>query len=120
MSPDMFFQLLNSLGFGGFLAWYCYYVTSKTLPQLVAELRAEQQETRRHFDSTLRAIEQKSDERAAKHDAALISLIRSDDDSGPIGETPEARAIRRASRRRERAAKGLPEDSDGQMANGGR
>ena len=34
-------QLAGSLGASGVLAWYCWYVTSTTLPRLVDEFRAE-------------------------------------------------------------------------------
>lgn len=41
MDGSVILQLVSSLGSSGVLAWYCWYVTSTTLPLLVDEFRAE-------------------------------------------------------------------------------
>lgn len=41
MDEKDIFQVLGSLGASGVLGWYCWYVTSKTLPTLVGEFRQE-------------------------------------------------------------------------------
>jgi len=41
MEGDTILQLVGSLGASGVLGWYCWYVTSTTLPRLVKEFRAE-------------------------------------------------------------------------------
>ena len=41
MDGTVIMQLVTSLGASGVLAWYCWYVTSTTLPRLVDEFRAE-------------------------------------------------------------------------------
>jgi hypothetical protein len=46
MEPNIIVQLVSALGFGGVLAWYCWFVTSTTLPRIVAEFREENRLTR--------------------------------------------------------------------------
>jgi hypothetical protein len=46
-------QLVGSLGASGVLAWYCWYVTSTTLPKLVQEFREESKTVREHCDAKL-------------------------------------------------------------------
>lgn len=41
MDGTVIMQLVTSLGASGVLAWYCWYVTSTTLPKLVGEFREE-------------------------------------------------------------------------------
>ncbi len=41
MDGSSILQLFGSLGASGVLAWYCWYVTSTTLPRLVKEFREE-------------------------------------------------------------------------------
>ena len=49
-------QLVGSLGASGVLAWYCWYVTSTTLPRLVQEFREENRAIREHCDAKLDRI----------------------------------------------------------------
>lgn len=41
MDGTTIMQLVGSLGASGVLVWYCWYVTSTTLPRLVKEFREE-------------------------------------------------------------------------------
>jgi len=41
METNLIVQLVSALGSAGVLAWYCWYVTSTTLPRLVKEFREE-------------------------------------------------------------------------------
>jgi len=73
MEMSLIVQLASTLGPTGVLAWYCYYVTSKTIPRLVAEFRAETRlaradakEERQHFDATLVKISDAQDKRIEK------------------------------------------------------
>lgn len=60
---ELISYLVGSLGFGGVLAWYCWYVTSKTLPTLVQEFREETQQIRDASDRQLERVlsEQRSE-----------------------------------------------------------
>jgi len=44
-------QLISSLGASGVLAWYCWYVTTHTLPRLVSEFREESRLIRAESES---------------------------------------------------------------------
>ena len=41
MEQSSIIQLVSNLGFGGVLVWYCWYVTTTTLPKLVEQFRSE-------------------------------------------------------------------------------
>ena len=41
MDQTSIIQIVSNLGFGGVLVWYCWYVTTTTLPKLVEQFRSE-------------------------------------------------------------------------------
>lgn len=41
MNEASLIQIFSNLGFGGVLVWYCWYVTTTTLPKLAQQFREE-------------------------------------------------------------------------------
>jgi hypothetical protein len=73
-------QLVGSLGATGVLAWYCWYVTSTTLPRLVDAFREEltsiRQESAAERDRRWKQIEHMTEESAAERDRRWQQIER--------------------------------------------
>lgn len=75
-------QLVTSLGPVGVLAWYCWYVTSRTLPELTAEFREEAAAAREearlervHMDEVVRRMCDAQDTRTEKLAQSLDAMV---------------------------------------------
>lgn len=82
MTPDVIASLVGQLGAVGVLGWYCWYVTSTTLPKLVQEfraenatIRAEAKAEREHHEQMVQAVATEQRECADKLAASIADMV---------------------------------------------
>lgn len=57
VSSDFIGTMIGAAGGVGFSVWYGWYITTKTIPQLVSEFRAEAKENREARASEIKMLE---------------------------------------------------------------
>jgi len=77
-------QLIGSLGVSGVLAWYCWYVTSTTLPRLQDAFREENRLLREHYSATIdRVLAEHKDESGRLAEAVEHMVTHCSGRTGP-------------------------------------
>ncbi len=73
---DLISYLVGALGFGGVLAWYCWYVTSHTLPLLMSHFREETRLIREHSDAQLGLVLAEYRAASERMSATIQDMVR--------------------------------------------